>query len=746
MDILDKAEAGILGYLKTKKAGGQLAANYYQDAVKNVLPALRDWYNDPAIDKLSPRLKEGINQAITKKDWAGLVNAFVRSVTFGTGGIRSLMAYDKESIIKLKEEGIDAPILKGPNTINNIVILRTAWGVARFLVAKYGVGAKVVVGYDSRIRGESFCKIIAELLLAEGLNVYLFDEPVPYPEVTFAIPNLGAEMGIFISASHNDYRYNGFKLSGPNGAQILPEIRTEILNYISQARPSDIQLAALETAEAAVLERLYWLGGSEPLPDRSYYDRASGLIDMHRRHVEQVKKFLLRKTVDGQMEGLADLCVVYAAFNGSGRRAVPRILTELGCRHLHRIQSLDPLNGLFPVFKSDPGQEQQPDPGDPRSAEIALAELAKDSQSDTYIPWPEADLLLSTDPDADRCGIMVKPSPALAKVLTDQHVLISADEMWTLLVWYRLQYEIEKYGQVQNPEQRFIALSHTTTDMVGQLARKYGLGVLKTWVGFGWLSNAVAQAWAGTVPSVAEGRRSAGDAKCDLVFYDTAGMNGNRKINDATMEQSNGFSILGGPPDDPDRSLGVDGHVRDKDGTFAALLVTEVVSYAKKTGIDIFTLLSKHIYSDPDIGLFVNYYEPDPLDGEYPGLEGDSKKKRILDVAEALYQAAQAGGLSLGRRVVKSAVRYTTGKYDAANWPGFPDEGLRFYFDTKFDYLTIRPSGTSNALRFHVQFYGGPVGESEVWQKRADLEKEARDLITELREKFGIPRPAGVQF
>ncbi|OGG55468.1 MAG: hypothetical protein A3F84_01530 [Candidatus Handelsmanbacteria bacterium RIFCSPLOWO2_12_FULL_64_10] len=773
-ETLDRAEKGIRSYLREKREKGELAENYYQDAINNVIPNLRDWYTDSAIDRLSPSLKLGIRDAVDHQRWEDLVNAFVRNVTFGTGGIRSLMAFDrasihrlKDSTDRLKEKGLDARILKGPNTINNVVVLRTAYGVARYLVDRYGAAgsgapkARAVVGYDSRVGGEAFAKIIAELFLAEGIVVYLFDEPVPYPEVTFAIPDLSADIGTFISASHNDYRYNGFKLSGPNGAQIPPEERNKILKEIQAARPGDIRLARLEEASAETLSRLYFLGGSETLPDKNYYGREGDLVDMHKRHVNQVKRFLLRKNPNGTMQGGADLHIVFAAFNGSGRRAVPRILRELGCNRIHSVTSLDPLNGLFPAFKSDPGEEQQPDPGDPRAARIALQELEKDElryrekNIQGFIAWADADLLIGTDPDADRCGVIVKPPEPLAAVLRDRpslrstqaRALVPADDVWALLLWYRLQFEIEQYGAVVAPESKFVALSHTTSDMIAQLARKYGLGVLKTWVGFGWLSNAVAQAWSDRpLPRIAEGKALESDEKCHMVFYDTTGMDPRGKINVATMEQSNGFSILGGPPANPERALGTDGHVRDKDGTFAALLVTEVAAYARQLGTDILSLLAQRVYADPDVGLFVNYYEPDPLDGEYPGLEGDSKKKKILDGTEALYQLAQKGGLRIGGRRVTSAKRYTTGKYDAANWPGFPDEGIRFYFESKFDYLTIRPSGTTNSLRFHVQFYAGTVGPDQVWQRRVALEEEAKGLITGLRERFNIPRPEGVEF
>lgn len=753
--VLDRAREGILAYLEEKKNGGQIAENYYAHAVQSVVGHLVDWYTDPAIDRLSPNLKRGVRRAIEEGRWGEIVNAYVRTVAFGTGGIRALMAFDKASIVALKEKGLDAEILKGPNTLNNIVVLQSAHGVARYLADEHGSDSggwpngKIVVGFDSRVAGAALAKMVAELFLSERLGVYLFDEAVPYPEVTFAIPHLGADMGIFISASHNDYRYNGFKMSGPNGAQVPYKERNKILaDYIEKARLEEIRPVPLEGCPKEILGRLRFLGGRERLTGVDYYGR--DLIDMHTSHVEHMKGFLLRKDARGEMAGARNLKVVYSAFNGSGRRACPRILADLGCGHVHKISSLDELNGLFPAFRSDPGWEQQPDPGDRRAARIALEELKKDARQETYIPWKEADLLIGTDPDADRCGVAVRPPAPLERALRaapelhpdPTHLLVPADDMWALVLWYRLEFERETHGSVPDADRKFIALSHTTSDMIVKVARKFGLGAMKTWVGFGWLSAGVAHAWSDEpVPRVVEGMAGGSeDGLCHRVFYDTTLMDARRKINVATLEQSNGFSILGGPPADPERQMGAGGHVRDKDGTFAALLVAEIAAYAKSRGTDLLSLLAQRVYGDPEIGLFVNYYEPDPLDGEYPGIEGDTKKKQILERTEELYRDARAGARTFAGRGLTGARKYWTGKYDGANWKGFPDEGIRLYLGSDLDHVTIRPSGTTNSLRFHVQFHQPVVGPDGVWTRRVELEQEARRLVTHLRDRIGAPR------
>jgi phosphomannomutase len=316
--------------------------------------------------------------------------------------------------------------------------------------------------------------------------------------------------------------------------------------------------------------------------------------------------------------------------------------------------------------------------------------------------------------------------------------------MWALLLWYRFAAEIEKYGRVLDADKKFIVLSHTTTDAIVKLARKHGVGVVKTWVGFAALSAAVRDAW-DRVPrqNLVEGKVHPGEALCHPFIMEYEDMNDRRTLNIGAMEQSNGFSLLGGPPPDG-FSLGAGGHVRDKDGAFAALLSAEVAAWAKRHGHNLYDLVDDYIYLDPAIGLFVNYYEPDPLDGEYPGIEGDRKKIGILNTALALFRESASGKLEIGGQRSLSSVMYRTGKYDRIYPPGgdfvFPDEGVRFFFSAdKLSHLTVRPSGTGNSLRFHVQLHSD-VTKDNLVAKKTELRARAREIVDDIRAKLGAPR------
>ena len=156
--FLEQAQQGISEYLNLALEQRRIDQSQFDDAYKNTFPNLKKWWTSTHIDQVSPGVKEGIRKAIENKQWETIVNAYRQSVRFGTGGIRGMMAFDRDSIVQLKEKGIHAPILKGPNTINDVVLLLTSAGVAKFGKAQKPQFNKIVIGYDSRIRGHDLAQ------------------------------------------------------------------------------------------------------------------------------------------------------------------------------------------------------------------------------------------------------------------------------------------------------------------------------------------------------------------------------------------------------------------------------------------------------------------------------------------------------------------------------------------------------------------------------------------------------------
>ena len=787
-EYLEKAIEGIKGYLQSNKS--DIREEIFNSANLNVPQKLEHWLKDESINHLSPNAKAGIIHAIKDERWANIVDAFIDEIAFGTGGIRGVAAFaTRENEIELERlfsEGIDAPILKGPNTINDLVLMSKSTGVAKY--ANENNLKSIVIGYDSRIQGRKFAELITKIFLKYGMKVYLFDEACPYPELTFAIPHLGADMGILISASHNDRRYNGYKLSSCTGAQFEKSERDKIFfQYIIHVDFKDIKILP----EIPINEdRLTFLGGEGPQPGVEYFGNENSIINMHKVHRDHINEFILDP--DLLKTWGPKIYLGFSAYHGAGRIAVPELLKHFHLNNLQVISKLNELDGRFPCF----ALEQQPDPGDNVAAEVAVHEFKMEYGENEF---EKLDLLIGTDPDADRAGFIVKvpekqipcykkinqKPDALQKALGiaipnyicrkdfNWH-LLDADNAWTLLLWYRLMKEAElNDGVIKDANKKFLSLSHTTSDSMVRLMQKYGLGVIKTWVGFAYLANSVYMVWNGKNVkrelddwSNLENIIGTGDPELDIgkkifknqnhqVLFDTYDMDFNktedaRTYNFATLEQSNGFSILG-PKPTGNKIWGKGGHVRDKDGTFAAILITEVQAYAKSQGKTLIELLDEHIYLDPDIGLFTGYYEPEPYWGQFEGPTGMSKKINILKKVEEFKQdVIENKEIKFGSLTAKRVESYRTGKYDVLHrWKqdpdleyfnGFPDEGIRFFFsdDNDWDHLTIRPSGTSNCLRFHVQLKAKDLTETNLCHKKEESVQIAKNIVADVRKMVGL--------
>ncbi|MBU2462403.1 hypothetical protein KKH65_05975, partial [bacterium] len=602
-------------------------------------------------------------------------------------------------------------ILKGPNSINDIVLLRYTTGVARYAKQK-GVH-KVAIGYDSRIAGEQFAEMIAQCFIGQSVPehkfiTYLFDEASPFPELSFGLTTkaLRADLGILISASHNPSDYNGYKITDYTGSQLSQRMKNEVKVAIEATKMADIELKSLEEAEEG---QLIWLGGREPLSDKDYkgVDLNKYFIDMHTLHVEQVKKFILDKELI--VRQARNIKIGFSAFNGAGYKAVPRLLKELGFSNVKVISKLQELDGLFPAF----GWGEQPDPGDSISADIAVREfIAEHGQA----AFDELDILIGTDPDADRMGLIVKV-PQGQQALFGKYRLLSANDAWTLLIWYRLMKKKE-LGLLDNPENHYITFSHVTTDALEATVCLFGVRSLgemydkddkeerghyldgkRSWVGFTYIAD------------FANKMRAKGF------------------INEAGAEESNGFSILGGKIREG-KVLSDDGHVNDKDGTFAGLLLAEVACYAKDKNTSIFELLD-NIYLQT--GHYATANKPLPRVGSFEGAEGITEKINLLKkTQEWMIQAnerwAYRDSFILGGQKVIGALEFKSGRYDEQHYPGFPDEGIRFFFEDSTledgesfykskNFITIRPSGTSQTIRFYTQIFSRPSKDKIAEQK-----------------------------
>ena len=672
--------------IESKKISKDDAKLIYRRCYKNLV----DWLTNKNISEIT---KEGIKRAIKNKRWTDLVEAFWQNITFGTGGIRNKAVLSEKELKELGEYGLNAKILKGSNLINDVVFAKSTIGVMTYM-DRHEM-RKVVIGYDSRLQGETFAELIAKVFLSRGFQVYLFDEACPVPELSFAVTNIGADIGIEISASHNDKRYNGYKITNKTGAGLNLDERQEIIDEIYGNEQKGIKGAQIENLNLVELDEakenlLTYLGGESPIVEIGN----KPFINMHKRHLDHVKKFISNKLVVEKFA--SEVKIGYCAYYGAGYKAVPRLLKELGFTNVKIISEFNKLDGYFPAFKLT----QLPDPGDPRSAEIAVNKFRGEYGEKAF---EDLDILIGTDPDADRMGAVVKIPENQRKILGDWK-LLSADDAWTLLLWYQLQTEADKHGGIlPEADKKFIVKNHVTTDALAAVARKYGISCSDTWVGFAILAEKIIQKWQ-------EG-----------------------KINVGTFESSNGYSIGGAKPG-PGEFLGKRGHTLEKDGTLAAILIAEIATYAKSIGSSIIELLDT-LYLDPEIGYYATAQWQLPEEGVFEGVEGEFHKRRIIRnveiiMDEAHRRACSNNPLQIAGLPIVLVEKFATGKYDNLYWLGFPDEGIRFHFDqTGRNHITIRPSGTEAKLRFYVQYKVRNMNKHNLARKKLEGEKLTWKII-----------------
>jgi phosphoglucomutase len=679
----------IASYFRNKVNSKSMDADEASKIMEKSMYNICSWLKDNSI---SSETKEEIQLAIDHGRWDDLIYAFWQEITFGTGGIRGRAALTESELVLLASKGLSAKILKGPNTINDVVFARITNGVANYM-EKRGM-RKVIIGYDSRIRGKDFSELIARIFLAKDFKVHLFDEATPYPELSYAVTYLRADIGIEISASHNDKRYNGYKICTNTGASLNLDQRQEIVEEIYgnegiEKAKSNSSLKKPINLKNTPPKLLTYLGGSSPLfeiGDHSY-------INIHREYLGHIKDFVLRPDVLKQYA--PKMRIGYCAYYGSGHKLVPWLLREMGFNNLQIVTEMNKPDGLFPSFKLT----QLPDPGFVYSAMLAVDKFKEEHGNDAF---EKLDMFIGTDPDADRMGLIVN-IPKERRAVCGNWKLLTANDLWTLVLWYRLSTIAENNsGTIPDAQNKFIVKSHVTTEALRRVARKFNVACLDTWVGFGFLAEKIIEEW------------------------------GKGRTNLGAFEESNGFTIGGAKPRKGE-TLGRKGHTLEKDGTLAAILTSEICAFAKSQGASLMDLLN-NLYLDPDVGCFATVEITLPEVGVFEGVEGELLKRRIIKNIEKMSERVNRDEhqIDIAEVPIVKSERYATSKYDNIYWKGFPDEGIRFYFDhTGVNHITIRPSGTEAKLRFYVQYKIDSLTPQNIWEKKTLSEKFVEKIAKE---------------
>ena len=348
---------------------------------------------------------------------------FYRELEFGTGGLRGILGM-------------------GKNRMNIYNVRRASQGVAKYMKDAGTADKGVLIGYDTRNFSHTFAMETAKVLAANGVKAYLFSQVHAVPQVSFGIRYLGTGAGVMITASHNPKEYNGFKGYGPDGGQFPPEAADIVLDAINSYDVfCDVKVMDFEEAKAKGLIEMV---GSD-------FDEA---------YIETIKKEQVNPDVIPQVAD--EMKLVYTPLHGSGARPVKEILKRVGFKNVFVVAEQDNEDGNFPTVKS-------PNPENAEGFTIAI-ELAKKN---------DVDLIIGTDPDCDRVGIVVRDGDGVYRTLT-------GNQTGALLVEYILAAKKER-GQL--PQNGVVVKTIVTTELATKIADAYGIATVSLLTGFKYIGQ-----------------------------------------------------------------------------------------------------------------------------------------------------------------------------------------------------------------------------------------------------------------
>ena len=353
-----------------------------------------------------------------KENPAALSDAFYKTLEFGTGGLRGILGV-------------------GTNRMNKYTVGFATQGLANYLIKCFKKDIKVAISFDSRHCSPEFSQIAANILAANGIQVFLFDSLRPTPELSFAVRHLQCNAGIMITASHNPKEYNGYKVYWNDGGQLVPPHDKNVINEVNKIKAVD---------------QVQWDGRPDLI-------RTIGK-DVDNVYLTLVRRLSLNPEVVAESK---DLCIVYTPLHGTGISVVPQALSDFGFKNVHIVEEQAVTDGSFPTVKS-------PNPEEHAALELAIAKAKK----------VKADIVLATDPDADRVGIAIRRPDG-------EYQLFNGNQTATLLFHYVLS-----QTNINPLDNRFFVVKTiVTTDLIDQIALDYNVECFNVLTGFKYIAEKI---------------------------------------------------------------------------------------------------------------------------------------------------------------------------------------------------------------------------------------------------------------
>ena len=523
-----------------------------------------------------------VKRMLENPDKTELIDSFYKDLEFGTGGLRGIMG-------------------AGSNRMNIYTVGAATQGLANYLnkCFKDKGQISVVVGHDCRNNSRKFAEISADIFSANGIKVYLFEDLRPTPEVSFAIRHLGCQSGINLTASHNPKEYNGYKAYWDDGAQVLAPHDTAIIDEVNKVTVEDIKFKGNKDLIQIIGEDV----------DKVYLDKV---------HTLSIDPEVIKRQ--------KDLSIVYTPLHGAGRTLIPVSLKEWGFENVHCVPEQMVKSGDFPTVVS-------PNPENAEALSMAI-ELAKKI---------DADIVMASDPDADRVGMACKDDKG-------EWVLINGNQTCLLFLYYIIKNRIAT-GKMQPTD--FIVKTIVTTELIKAVADKNKIEMLDCYTGFKWIAREI---------RLREGKQQ----------YIGGG------------EESYGFLA--------------EDFVRDKDAVSACSLLAEICAWAKDQGKTLYDILM-------DIYVEYGFSKETTVNVVKPGKSGADEIKAMMDNFRA-NPPKEIGGSAVSLTKDYKTLKATDAKGNVTALDMPETSNVLQYFTEDGTKISVRPSGTEPKIKFYIEVKG----------------------------------------
>ncbi|HXK76007.1 MAG TPA: phospho-sugar mutase [Bacteroidaceae bacterium] len=541
-----------------------------------------------------------IKRMLEAEDKTELIECFYKDLEFGTGGLRGIMG-------------------AGSNRMNIYTVGAATQGLSNYINKQFpDKQMSVVVGHDCRNNSRLFAEISANIFSANGIKVYLFEDLRPTPEMSFAIRELGCVSGIILTASHNPKEYNGYKAYWDDGAQVLAPHDKGIIDEVNLVKTEDIKFEGNKELIQIIGE------------------------DVDKKYLDAVKTVSIEPEVIARHK---DMKIVYTPIHGTGITLIPRALKMWGFENIINVPEQDVISGDFPTVESP-----NPEVG---SALAMAIEKAKET---------DAELVMASDPDADRVGISIKDDKG-------EWILVNGNQTCMIYLYYILS-QYKKLGKLTGNE--YCVKTIVTTEMIKKIADKNNIEMLDCYTGFKWIAREV--------------RLREGQMK-----YIGGG------------EESYGFMA--------------EDFCRDKDAVSACCLISEIAAWAKDNGKSLYQMLQ-------DIYVEYGFSKEKGISVVKKGKSGAEEIAQMMEDFRVNPPASLAGSKVATIKDYQTLKMTNTADCSESDLDFPATSNVLQYFTEDGSKVSVRPSGTEPKIKFYIEVKG-ECASREAYRE-ADAQADAK--------------------